>query len=43
MHEEGMGAPAATTEQIADLFLHGALRQPDAGPPEPRDARGEDA
>jgi AcrR family transcriptional regulator len=26
MHEQGMGTPAATTEQIIDLFLHGALR-----------------
>jgi AcrR family transcriptional regulator len=43
MHEEGMGGPAVTAEQIVDLFLHGALRRPDAGPPEPRNARGEDA
>jgi AcrR family transcriptional regulator len=33
LQEQGMGGPAATAEQIVDLFLHGALRQPEARPP----------
>ena len=29
LQEQGMGDPQATAQQLVDLFLHGALRQPE--------------